>query len=173
MARPDDPPAPGRSDEIEAFWLAYQRECGVKVEGFSATALGPTRALADELALLVGNGVKRAHATLRREFEKDLEALPAPGEHVVVLDGAGHPRAIVRNTHVELRHFNQIDDEFAFNAGEGDLTLRWWLVAHRQQWSEQAEREGFEIGETSELVLEFFELVWPRPEQPADSAAQP
>ena len=173
MARPDDPPAPGRSDEIETFWLAYQRECGVKVEGFSATALGPTRALADELALLVGNGVKRAHATLRREFEKDLEALPAPGEHVVVLDGAGHPRAIVRNTHVELRHFDQIDDEFAFNAGEGDLTLRWWLVAHRQQWSEQAEREGFEIGETSELVLEFFDLVWPRPEQPADSAAQP
>lgn len=173
MARPDDPPAPGRSDEIEPFWLAYQRECGVKVEGFSATALGPTRAVADELALLVGNGVKRAHATLRREFEKDLEALPAPGEHVVVLDGAGHPRAIVRNTHVELRHFDQIDDEFAFNAGEGDLTLRWWLVAHRQQWSEQAEREGFEIGETAELVLEFFDLVWPRPEQPADSAAQP
>ena len=72
---------------------------------------------------------------------------PRPGEHLVVLDGAGHPRAIVRNTHVELRHFNQIDDEFAFSAGEGDLTLRWWLVAHRQHWSEQAEREGFEIGE--------------------------
>lgn len=168
MARPDDPPAGGRADEIEAFWLDCQRRCNVKVAGFAATALGPTRALADELALLVRSGVKRAHATLRREFEKDLEPLPGPGDLLVVLDGAGHPRAIVRNTHVELRLFSQIDDEFAFAAGEGDLTLQWWLVAHRQQWSEQAEREGFEIGESSELVLEYFELVWPLP----GSAAQ-
>jgi uncharacterized protein YhfF len=71
---------------------------------------------------------------------------------------------------VELRHFNEIDDAFAFTAGEGDLTLQWWLVAHRQDWSEQAEREGFEIGEATELVLEFFDLVWP---QPAASAGQP
>ena len=76
----------------------------------------------------------------------------------------------MRNTHVELRHFNQIDDAFAFDAGEGDLTLRWWLIAHRQDFAERAEREGFEIGESTELVLEYFELVWP---QPADSAAQP
>jgi uncharacterized protein YhfF len=170
MARPDDPPAPGRKEEIEPFWLDYQRTCGVQVEGFAAASFGSTRALADELALLVCNGVKRAHATLKREFEKDLDPLPAPGEHLVVLDGAGHPRAIVRNTHVELRHFNEIDDEFAFTAGEGDLTLQWWLIAHRQDWSEQADREGFEIGETTELVLEYFDLVWPRP---AASAGQP
>jgi uncharacterized protein YhfF len=168
MARADDAPAPGRAEEIEPFWLDYQRHCNVKVEGFAAAALGPTRAVSDELALLVRNGVKRAHATLKREFEKDLEPLPAPGDHLVVLDGAGHPRAIVRNTHVELRHFRDIDDEFAFTAGEGDLTLHWWLVAHRQQWSEQAEREGFEIGEASELVLEYFDLVWPQ--APADTA---
>mgnify|MGYP000002152080 CR=1 FL=1 len=169
MARPDDPPANGRADEIEAFWLDYQRHGKVEVEGFAAAALGPTRALADEIALLVRNGVKRAHATLKREFEQDLEPLPGPGDHLVVLDGAGHPRAIVRNSHVELRHFNQIDDEFAFAAGEGDLTLQWWLVAHRQQWSEQAEREGFEIGERSELVLEYFDLVWPQPESAAQA----
>jgi uncharacterized protein YhfF len=131
------------------------------VEGFAAAPLGHTRILADERALLVLSGVKRAHATLKREFEKDLEPLPAPGDHLVVLDGSGQPRAIVRNTHVELRHFNEIDEQFAFAAGEGDLTLRWWLTAHRQDWSEQAEHEGFEIGERSELVLEYFDCVWP------------
>ena len=87
MARADDPPAPGRADEIEPFWLDYQRTCGIKVEGFAASALGPTRAVSDELALLVRNGVKRAHATLKREFEKDLDPLPGPGDHLVVLDG--------------------------------------------------------------------------------------
>ena len=159
----DDAPRPGRKDEIEPFWLAYQRACNVTVEGFSAAALGHTRALADEFAELVLSGVKRAQATLHRDFQKDLEALPQPGDHLVVLDGEGTPRAIVRNTHVELRHFNEIDDAFAFEAGEGDLSLRFWLTAHRQDYAERGEVEGFEVHEALELVLEHFDLVWPQP----------
>ncbi len=154
-------PLPGRAPDIEALWLAYQRERKVKVEGFSASALGHRRDLADTLAELILSGVKRAHATLLRDFEKDLEPLPQPGDHLVVLDGDGTARAIVRTTHVEKRLFNQIDDAFAFEAGEGDLTLRWWLTAHRQDFAERGEAEGFEVGERTELVLEHFELVWP------------
>ena len=159
MAGP--PPLPGNAKDIEPFWLAYQRANDVKVEGFSASALGDSRALADELAELVLANVKRAHATLLRDFQKDLEPLPQIGDHLVVLDGAGQPRAIVRCTHVEMRYFNEIDDAFAFDAGEGDLTLRWWLTAHRQDFAERAEREGFEVDERAELVLEYFERVWP------------
>lgn len=154
-------PLPGDAADIERLWLAYQRERGVEVEGFSASALGHDRVLADALAELVCAGIKRAHATLRRDFQKDLEPLPQPGEHLVVLDGNGRARAIVRNTHVELRHFDEIDDAFAFEAGEGDMSLRWWLTAHRQDFAERAEREGFEAHERLELVLEHFELVWP------------
>ena len=154
-------PLPGRRADIEPFWLAYQDACSVKVEGFSASALGHSRELADTLAELILSGVKRAHATLLRDFEKDLEPLPQPGEHLVVLDGEGTARAIVRCTHVEKRLFNQIDDAFAFEAGEGDLTLRWWLTAHRQDFAERGEAEGFEVSERTELVLEYFELVWP------------
>lgn len=155
------PAAPGRADAIEAFWLDYQRALDVRVDGFSATALGDSARLADELAELVERGIKRAHASLLRDFEQGLEPLPQPGDHLVVLDGSGLPRAIVRTTHVEKRHFGDIDDAFAFAAGEGDQSLRWWLAAHRQQFAEQAEREGFDVGENSELVLEFFEQVWP------------
>ena len=164
------PPLPGRAEDIEPFWLAYQRALSVKVEGFSASALGDTRALADEFAELVLAGIKRAHATLHRDFQKDLEPLPQIGDHLVVLDGTGQPRAIVRCTHVELRHFNEIDDAFAFDAGEGDLTLRWWLIAHRQDFAERAEREGFEADEQLELVLEYFERVWPPVEAAPNSA---
>ena len=131
------------------------------MSGFSASALGATRTVADELAELVLSGVKRAQATLHRDFQQELDPLPQIGDHLVVLDGAGQPRAIVRTTRVELRHFNEIDDAFAFDAGEGDLTLRWWLTAHRQDFAERAEREGFEVDEYVELVLEWFELVWP------------
>jgi uncharacterized protein YhfF len=169
----NDAPEPGRTAEIEPFWLAYQRARAVRVEGFSASALGHTRQLADTLAELVETGVKRAHATLLRDFEKDLEPLPQPGDHLVVLDGAGTPRAIVRTTHVEKRRFNEIDDAFAFEAGEGDLTLRWWLTAHRQDYAERAEAEGFEAHERLELVLEYFEVVWPPAAEPAPPHQHP
>ena len=162
----DASPQTGSAADIEPFWLAYQRACQVAVPGFSAAALGATAALADERAALVLAGVKRAQASLLRDFEKDLEPLPQPGDHLVVLDGSGQPRAIVRNHHVELRRFSDIDDAFAFDAGEGDCSLRWWLAAHRQDFAEQAEREGFEISEQIELVLEFFELVWPLQAEP-------
>jgi uncharacterized protein YhfF len=165
-------PQPGRAEDIEPFWLAYQRARNIKVEGFSASALGDTRLLADERAELVLAGIKRAHATLHRDFQKDLDPLPQIGDHLVVLDGDGQPRGIVRCTQVELRHFNEIDDAFAFDAGEGDLSLRWWLTAHRQDFAERAEREGFEVDERIELVLEWFELVWP-PSAPVPPVSSP
>lgn len=85
-----DAPALGQVPLIERFWLDYQRERDIKVEGFSATAFGHTRRLADMLAELVRHGAKRAYASLRRDF--DGEALPQVGEHVVVLDGDGRPQ---------------------------------------------------------------------------------
>ena len=157
----DERPAAGNAALIEAFWLAFQRASGVRVEGFATTALGHTRRLADERAELVERGVKRAQATLLDDFERDGDALPAVGDYLVVLDGDGRPRAIVRTTHVEKRRFDEVDDAFAFAAGEGDLTLAWWLTAHRQDFGERAEREGFAFDARSVLVLEYFERVWP------------
>jgi uncharacterized protein YhfF len=156
------PPLPGRRDQIQAFWLEYQKACQVQVEGFTATAFGHTRAVADELAALVAEGHKRAHATLERDFEADGDELPRPGDHVVVLDGRGTPRAIVRLIHVERRYFNDIDEEFAFECGEGDRTLAWWLTAYRQDFAERAEVQGFQVGERAVLILEHFERVWPQ-----------
>lgn len=155
-------PRPGQRDAIQRFWLDYQKAGNVQVEGFSATAFGHTRAVADELAALVASGHKRAHATLERDFEAEGDDLPRPGDHVVVLDGSGAPRAIVRTRHVERRFFNDIDDEFAFECGEGDRTLAWWLVAYRQEFAERAEAQGFQVGEKAVLILEYFDLVWPQ-----------
>jgi uncharacterized protein YhfF len=155
-------PLPGRRDEIERFWLDYQKASNPQVTGFSAAAFGPTRALADEHAALIREGSKRAHATLERDFEAEGDELPRAGDHVVVLDGAGTPRAIVRTRHVERRYFNDIDAEFAFENGEGDRTLAWWLIAYRQEFAERAEAQGFQVGERAVLILEFFDRVWPQ-----------
>jgi uncharacterized protein YhfF len=155
-------PLSGRRDEIERFWLDYQKATNPQVTGFSAAAFGATRALADEHAALIRDGSKRAHATLERDFEAEGDDLPRPGDHVVVLDGRGSPCAVVRTRHVERRFFNDIDAEFAFENGEGDRTLAWWLTAYRQEFAERAEAQGFQIGERAVLILEYFDLVWPQ-----------
>ena len=155
-------PLSGRRDEIERFWLDYQKACNPQVAGFSAAAFGSTRVLADEHATLICEGTKRAHATLERDFEADGDELPRPGDHVVVLDGSGVPRAILRTRHVERRYFNEVDDEFVFECGEGDRTLAWWLTAYRQEYAERAEAQGFQVGERAVLILEYFDLVWPQ-----------
>jgi uncharacterized protein YhfF len=156
------PPAPGNQVAIKAFWLEYQRACGVQVEGFSATAWGRTRPVADELAQLVAAGEKRAHTSLEAEFEAEGDDLPRPGEHLVVLDGAGLPRAIVRTTHVERRYLNEVDDPVAFECGEGDKSLAWWLAAYRQDFAEMAEAQGVQLSERAVLIVEYFERVWPQ-----------
>jgi uncharacterized protein YhfF len=141
--------------------MDFQRQMNPGVGEFSATALSTTRVVADELAELVTQGVKCAHATLERDFVMDGDTPPAPGDLIVILDGAGAPRAVVRIKHVEKRHFEDIDDEFAFECGEGDRTLAWWLVAYRQTFSERAVELGYQITEKAVLILEQFECIWP------------
>ena len=82
-------PLAGKKEQIEAFWLEYQRACQVQVPGFSATAFGHTRALADEVAALIRSGDKRAHATLERDFV--LKAIPAPTAGAVTATPASAP----------------------------------------------------------------------------------
>ena len=69
----DDAPRPGRAAEIEPFWLAFQRECGVEVEGFSAAALGHTARLADERADGVEEHHEQEHAEVVEEKLKELK----------------------------------------------------------------------------------------------------
>ena len=59
-----------------------------------------------------------------------------------------------------------VDDAFAWDEGEGDrtrdwCTRDWWLSAHREYFSAQARREGFDMFEMIETVFERFEIVWP------------
>jgi hypothetical protein len=41
------------------------------------------------------------------------------GKRMVMLDGAGHPRAVVETVELTQRRFNEVDAQFAFD--EGDL----------------------------------------------------
>ena len=130
-------------------------------DGYEVVAFDDSPTTATELAELVNAGVKRATASLARDFGLGKAALPRVGEYVVVVDGEGVPRCIWRTTEVRVGPLNSVDAAFAFDEGEGDRTREWWLEAHRRYFGRQAQREGFDLHDDIAVVFERFEIVWP------------
>ena len=64
-------------------------------------------------------------------------------------------------TEVAVKSLIGVDDAFAWDEGEGDRTRDSWLSDHREYFSNQAYREGFEMSDEIETVFERFEIVWP------------
>jgi uncharacterized protein YhfF len=153
--------AAGKTPEIEAFWQAFARRCGITAD-YQVVAFGDSPAMSTELAELVIAGTKRATASLARDYADGSLPMPAVGDLVVVVDGAGAPRCIWRTTEIEVKPLGAVDAQFAWDEGEGDRTLAWWLPAHRRYYARQAARDGFVIDDTITTVFERFAVVWPQ-----------
>jgi uncharacterized protein YhfF len=112
-------------------------------------SFGDSPGMADELANLVLAGVKRATCWAASEG-----ALTEPGKCMVMLDGAGRPRAVIETVEVTQQRFGEVDAAFAWDEGEGDRTLDYWRHAHRSYFS----RRG-EFSEDMLLYCERFYVV--------------
>ena len=86
-----------------------------------------TPAFATESAELILSGSKRATASLDRDYGPGRAPRPAVGDHVVVVDGEGHPRCIWRTTEITvkaLKRHRAVQAEAQVKAGP-----RWANVA--------------------------------------------
>ncbi len=117
-------------DRVGRFWSAFVAATGTDGD-HAAWGFGNDPGMATELGLLVRDGPKRATASLRSAYE-DGEPIPSAGELSVVLDGDGEPLCVIRTTHVEIRRFADVDEEFAWTEGEGDRSLAYWREAPRR-----------------------------------------
>ena len=142
-----------------AFWTRFQAATGW---GAGAPrfvdAFGDSPAIQDELAALVIAGDKRATASLDRWYVE--ETRPRAGDLALILNGAEQPVCVIRTTRVDIMPVKSVTAEFAFEEGEGDKTLAWWLEAHRAFWRREAEREGFDYSDDLDVLCERFERVW-------------
>ena len=150
-----------KTPPTEAFWREFLRYAGLGIPEYQVVSFGDSPEMASELAALVVTGLKRATASLRRDYEDGRLPLPAVGGFDVVVDGVGAPRCIWRTTQIEIKPLCCVDACFAWDEGEGDRTLAWWTVAHHQYFGRQAERDGFKMHDASETVFERFAVVWP------------
>jgi uncharacterized protein YhfF len=87
--------------------------------------------LANGLLELVLSGTKCA--TCWAESQGLLSA--EVGKMMVVLDGQGVPKAIVKTIELTKRRFDEVDEAFAFDEGEGDRSLQYWREAHTRYFT--------------------------------------
>lgn len=169
----EDYAAVTKTERIEAYWQEFAKARGAADADYTAFAFGDGPELADSLLALVIGGDKRATAGLARDYSGD-EPMPKPGDYWVVLDGAGGPGCIIRTKEVVLKPLSAADEAFAWDEGEGDRSLAWWMDAHVRFFRRQADAESFEFSKDLDTMFERFEVVWPerpatvRPETPAD-----
>ena len=157
-------------NELAAFWgiardhagLAgvpvYTGENPVRTLRPPAWAFGATPEQADGLLRLVLNGTKTATASSRADYEEEGEGLPTPGMLGIVLDGAGHPRALVVTIGARVVPFDQVDADHARHEGEGDRSLEHWRTVHERFFTEHADG-GFLPA--MPVVLERFRVLCP------------
>jgi uncharacterized protein YhfF len=142
--------------EVEEFWRSFVAATGIDGP-HTAWAFGNDPEMADSLGRLVRDGPKRATTSLLSSYRDD-EPVPKVGDLSVVLGGGGEPICVIRTASVDVRPFGRVDERFAWTEGEGDRSLEYWRAEHTRFF----ESEGRHVGDDDPVVLETFELLWPK-----------
>ncbi|MBD8869404.1 ASCH domain-containing protein [Nocardioides sp. MJB4] len=124
-----------------------------------AWSFGATPEVADELLTLVLAGTKTATASARWDYDAEDEPLPQPGALSIILDGSGHPRALIETTEVAVVPFAEVDEEHAHLEGEDDRTLASWREVHQRFFTDLA-APGHAFTSDMPVVLERFRVVY-------------
>ena len=78
-----------RNPDTDAFWQAFRRHAGLDHDNYVVGSFGDSPAMAAELAELVIAGIKRATASLARDYGDGREPMPKPGDFVMMLTQKG------------------------------------------------------------------------------------
>ncbi len=118
-----------------------------ELESFS---FGDSVEFADELLDLVLIGKQTATCWAVSEGLKGVEV----GKRWIVKDGQGRPRAIVETVELTRRRFEEVDEAFAYDEGEGDRSLGYWRQAHTDYFTRQGT-----FSQGMEVYCERFRLI--------------
>lgn len=100
-------------------------------EGLPHFAMGNSDELAIRLAALVVAGRKTATCYAASQVELETPV----GQRWVLEAPKGRPVAVMETVEVEPRAFEEVDEAFARDEGEGDLSLAFWRRAHQDYFT--------------------------------------
>ena len=163
--------ATGLDDEIATFWEVARGHAGLGkiavVGGLTvsagippmAWAFGDNPVLADELLALVLAGTKTGTSSALADYDAEDTPMPVVGELSIILDGAGHPAALIRTTDVQVVAFDDVDADFAAAEGEDDRSLESWRTEHTKYFLRTLDLDA--LPADFQIVTERFELLYP------------
>lgn len=153
-----------RNDQlIKDFWQAF---CHAHTDvdpniPYDVWYFGDNRELANDLYLLVLQGIKCATAALSLEYETNAQEAPKLHGYSIVTDFDGLPKCVIQTTDITIVPFNEVDAEFAATEGEGDKSLKYWQDAHRRYFSRKCHEKGLQFEPTMPVICERFRLLYP------------
>ena len=154
----------GAEGKVERLWRAYLETLPegspARDETYEAWAFGDGLELADELGALVLTGRKTATCSALWEVEAGEETMARAGDKSVILGGRDEPLCVIETTEVTVRRFDEVDDGFAREEGEGDLSLEYWRGAHRRFFERTLPGIGRRFSEDMPLVCERFRVIY-------------
>ena len=155
-----------KSLNTESFWKSYlstlSEEDQKNVPACVVDSFADTPEAATKVGKLVRDGIKTTTSSLVWGLEHIDEPLPKVGEIDLILDGNGEPLCIIELTEVEIKPFNAVDEQFAFEYGEGERTLAYWLSDNWDYLSRWCAEIGRVPSETMPIVYQRFRLLYPK-----------
>lgn len=144
------------------FWQRFLASIGDQgSEGPTDVSwFGDSVGLANELIDLVLRGQKRATAGSVAEYESEGTALPRVGDRWIACDGYGRPRAVIETTEVRVGPLSSVDEQFAWDEGEGDRTRADWLRGHTTYFTRTHAALGVDFHPDIPVAFERFDVVY-------------
>lgn len=155
-----------QSSKIETFWQDYlstlSEEDRKNASAYLVDDFADTPEAATKVGNLVCEGIKTTTSSLLWGLEHIGEPLPKVGDISVVVDGNRRPLCVIEMTEVEIRPFNTVNEQFAFDYGEGERTLAYWLSDNWEFHSRWCREIGREPSESMPIVFQRFRLLYPQ-----------
>jgi uncharacterized protein YhfF len=151
------------SNQVELVWQAYLAslpETAPHPTDYEAWSFGHTPEVATRLGALAKAGIKTATSSPGWCYEAENETLPQVGALSIILDGDQDPLCIIETIQIEIKAFNQVDEQFAYDEGEGDRSLAYWRQVHWKAFSVECADIGRIPSEDMPVVCERFRVIF-------------
>jgi uncharacterized protein YhfF len=153
------------TSKTDALWQSYlatlPTDAKQRLLSYTVWDFADTPEAATKVGHLVRQGIKTTTSSLMWGMEQLGEPLPEVGEMAVVVDGVGEPLCIIEVTAVEIKPFNAVDEQFAFEYGEGERTLAGWRSDNWDYLARWCAEIGRVPSETMPLGCQHFRLTYP------------
>jgi uncharacterized protein YhfF len=150
----------------EIFWQSYlatlPADAPAHTQAYTIWQFADTPEDATSVGNLVRAGVKTTTSCLVREMEQIGEALPQAGDIAIVTGGDDLPLCIIEVTEVEVKPFDAVDAQFAYDYGEWDRTLEGWRAASWEYWSRHCRELGYEPSPEMLMGCQRFRVLYPK-----------